>query len=355
MCKVYNQIGCLTEIKLHLRQNNVNEFKSVKELIYFQDNFLIGRQRIILDHEFLIKQERDKLVVEIAQLDQSIKAEKNAVEERLLLDIEQLTQQLNNLSTSHVNVIQRLINYIKKTYLKRHIQVNQSTFNYKIANTLENLTKDYNKKNSRYQYIICDFTNAVRESCSSQIREIERKKNVVDQLNNSIYGAIGEQKVVKELEKLSDDFILINDFNCSFHPPIYLSHEKDYIKSVQIDHILVSVFGVFLIETKNWSKESLNNLSLRSPVQQIKRTNYALYKVLNNAISNNQLRLTKHHWGDRKIPIKNLIVLINHKPIEQFQYVQILTLNELVNFINHQEPCFSIYETQSIANYLLTI
>jgi hypothetical protein len=40
--------------------------------------------------------------------------------------------------------------------------------------------------------------------------------------------------------------------------------------SVQIDHLLVSPFGVFLIETKNWSDQSLNNLSLRSPVQQIK-------------------------------------------------------------------------------------
>jgi hypothetical protein len=355
MCKVYKQVGCLTEIKSHLRQHNVNEFKSVNELIYFQDNFSAGRQRIILDHEFLIKQEREKLIVEIAQLGQSIITEKSIVEQRLVLGIELLKQQLDRLSTSHSNVIQRLINYIKQIYVKRHIQVSQSNFDYKIAYALENLTKEYNNKQGRYQYIISDFTNAVMESCSTQIQEIERKKNVVDQLNNSIYGAIGEQKVVKELEKLSDDFILINDFSYKFNPPIYLSQEKNHIKSVQIDHILVSVFGVFLIETKNWSKKSVNDLSLRSPVQQIKRANYGLYKILNNAILNNQLRLNKHHWGDRKIPIKNLIVLINHKPIEQFQYVQILTINELVNFVNHHELRFSIQEMQNIANYLLNL
>ena len=55
-----------------------------------------------------------------------------------------------------------------------------------------------------------------------ELIELKRKKFVINEINNSIYGALGEQKVVKELEKLSDDFILINDFTYSFHPPIFL-------------------------------------------------------------------------------------------------------------------------------------
>ena len=178
------------------------------------------------------------------------------------------------------------------------------------------------------------------------------QESTIDEINSSIYGAIGEQKVVKELENLSNDYFLINDFWLSFSPPIYNRQENDYIRSIQIDHLLVSPFGLFLIETKNWSDQSLNNLSLRSPVQQIKRANFALYKMLSGEMPG---LLNQHHWGERKIPIKNIIVLTNHKPNEEFQYVKIVTLSELLSYIKYFKPSFSSAETQVIAKHLLTL
>ena len=86
---------------------------------------------------------------------------------------------------------------------------------------------------------------------------------------------------------------------------------------------------------------------------QIKRANFALYKILSDGITNNKLTLHQHHWGDRKVPVKNLIVLINHKPSEEFQHVKTLTLNELLSYIKYFKSCFSIKETQMIADYLL--
>jgi hypothetical protein len=108
---------------------------------------------------------------------------------------------------------------------------------------------------------------------------------------------------------ISDEYFLINDFSISFPTPIYNRQENDYIKSIQIDHILVTPSGIFLIETKNWSEKSLNNLSLRSPVQQIRRTSFVLFKILTEEVANYRLNLSQHHWGSRKIPIRNLIVL----------------------------------------------
>ncbi len=100
--------------------------------------------------------------------------------------------------------------------------------------------------------------------------------------------------------------------------------------------------------------QSLNNLSIRSPVQQIKRTNFALYKMLSGEIPG-LLNLNQHHWGERKIPIKNLIVLTNHKPNEEFQYVKIVTLSELLNYIKYFKSSLSSTETQVIAKYLLNL
>jgi hypothetical protein len=76
---------------------------------------------------------------------------------------------------------------------------------------------------------------------------------LLDKYINLIYGAVGKQKVVDTLKVLSDDFILINDFNISFSQALFYKQEADYIKSLQVDHFLIGPTGIFIIETKNWS------------------------------------------------------------------------------------------------------
>src|SRR5690606_9508979 len=123
---------------------------------------------------------------------------------------------------------------------------------------------------------------------------------IIDEVNSFIYGAIGEQKVVKVLESLSDDYVLINDFCLSFKPPIYNRAENDYIQSIQVYHLFIGPSGIFLIATKNLSERSINDLSLRSPVCQLRTTNFALFRVLNQSSSN--LGLEHHHWGKKWSP-----------------------------------------------------
>ena len=50
-----------------------------------------------------------------------------------------------------------------------------------------------------------------------------------------------------------------------------------------------------------------------------------------------------------------LIFTINNKPIEEFQYVKIVTLNELLGYIKYFKPSFSTMEIQVIANYLFKL
>ena len=354
MCKVYNSIGSLTTIKSHLYRHNINEFKSLNEVIAFQKSYSTYRQQIISTHELLIDQEKKTLSIDISQLDNSIKAEKINIERELREELEILKQKLNDLSSSTpANFIQRLTNFFKKRFLQMKIRNKELCVGSKIDYSIRNSVKIFTEKTNRYQYIVSHFADAVNESCLGPLKELERKKRIIDEVNTFIYGALGEQKVVNELENLSDEYFLINDFSLSFETPIYNRQENDYIKSIQIDHILVSPSGIFLIETKNWSEESLNNLSLRSPVEQIKRTNFALFKILSKEIAHyNNLNLYQHHWGDRKIPIRNLIVLTNLKPKEEFQYVKILTVNEILGYVNYFKPTFSSKETQEIAYYL---
>lgn len=356
MCRTYNTIGSLTSLKLHLEGNNIYDFKSLKEVIDFQNSYPTFRQQIITTHKELIEQEKNSLLTDLQELDSTIEIQKQQAAQKLISEIDKLKQDLDfSVNNGYTNFFQKL----RKNYIqwncKRKIKNIESNFDLEVTKSFKNLVDIRKVKNERFQFIISQFNVAVEESYKKPLSEIERKKSVIDRLNSFIYGALGEQKVVKTLEALSDEYFLINDFSISLSPAIYNSKEDDYIKSIQIDHILVAPAGVFLIETKNWSEKSLENLSLHSPVHQIKRTSFVLFKLLNNEISNFSLRLNNHHWGDKKISIKNLIVLTNTKPKEEFQYVKILTLNELLGYIKYFKPVFSTTETQRIAEFLIKI
>jgi hypothetical protein len=58
---------------------------------------------------------------------------------------------------------------------------------------------------------------------------------------NNLKGKMGEHLVKKYLKMLGDNYKIFND--------IYLD---DHGKSVQIDHVVISQFGIFCIETKNY-------------------------------------------------------------------------------------------------------
>lgn len=355
MCKTYNLIGSLKVIKSHLLRHNIKEFNSLNDVITFQKNYFSSRQKIISNQKILIEEERKILSSEILQLENKITTRRIEIEKELRLEIDKLKEQLHDLAKVTTSIIKRFANYFKKYFIKNKICTNELNLDSRISYSIQHLMSTLTKKNNRYQYIDSRFMDAVYEGSLCSLKEHERKKSVIDEINTSIYGAIGEQKVVRELENLPDGYFLINDFSFTFISPVYYRQEDEYIKSIQIDHVLISPAGIFLIETKNWSRQSLCNLSLRSPVNQIKRSNFALFILLHDGIANSNLNIDQHHWGARKIPIRNLIVLTNVKPNEEFQYVKILTLNELLGYVKYFKPTFSNKETQEIANYLLNL
>lgn len=356
MCRTYNTIGSLTTLKSHLENSNIHDFNSLKEVMDFQSSFTAIRQQLISHHENMIEQEKKMLDVDLQQLEAEIQTQKQQTEQRLIDDINRLKQELTiSTKNSSINIFQKVIKYLRHRKYKKQIKHKEHNFDIEVKMAISDLVRNYQFKSNRYQFIASNVNEAVRQSVEHSLSNLDRKKAKIDELNSFIYGALGEHKVVKTLENLPDEYFLINDFAVSFSSAIYNRQENDYIKSVQIDHILVAPSGVFLIETKNWSEKSLDSLSLRSPVQQIKRTSFVLFKLLHSGIGAYQLHLDRHHWGEKRIAIRNLIVLTNMKPKEEFQHVKILTLNELLNYVNYFKPIYSYDETQRIAEFLITV
>lgn len=347
MCIIYNTIGALSHIDSHLANNNIDDFNSISELINFEQEYPFLKEQIISKHTLFVQKEKQELEEDIQKLTEKTLINKFESSQKLEQKLQTLNSNVEMLflpnstfTTILKDLVLNIIVWVKiwSVPIITRVQLFSST---------RQLNKLLLQKNIRYTKISSNFEEAVNNSASSELQHLSKKTSIIKELNSYIYGAVGEQKVEGELSKLSDDYILINDFTCSFHPSIFNSKSKEYIKTVQIDHILVSPSGVFLIETKNWSEKSLKNTDFRSPVQQVLRANYALYKILER---NN---LKSHHWGKLKIPIINIITFIHHKPMEEFQFVKILSLDELVKYMTYFPPCFSKEDVQNIANYLL--
>lgn len=354
MCKVYHIVGSLKTVKYHLERNNITDFSSVNELLSFQKNYQDLREQVYRTHKLMIEQEKVRLGTEIVQMETDILTITRDIEsehDRETQDHQAILQKLLQLTPN--GLFRKILVYFKTWSVKKKLADMQRGLEAKKMSQLRPLLTIQSEKTQRLDYIKFRHAEAVDDSALSELLLLQKKKSVIDELTTSIYGALGEQKVVKELEKLPDDYHLINDLSISFSRPIYYQQDQSYIRSIQIDHVLIGPSGVFLIETKNWSEQSLANLSLRSPVQQTARSSFVLFRILSDAVSNHRLQIGEHHWGKRKIPIKNLIVLTNKKPVEEFQYVKILTLNELVGYVSFFKPIFSGNETNAIASYLL--
>lgn len=356
MCRTYNKIGSLKSLKFHLEKNHIYDFKSIKDVITFQNSYPTLRQELIAFHESQIESEKNLLNIDLPVLQTAAETLRQETIQKLTDEIEKLKEQLHSSSQIvSTNFFHKLKIAFRNWNYKKQIKDQEQNFETNVKKVISPLLEEHNLKSHRFDYLTTRFNEAVTRSAFHSISELDRKKTIIEEKKSFIYGALGEQKVVKTLEALSDDYFLINDFDVSFSNAIYYSQEDEYIKSIQIDHILIGPSGIFVIETKNWSEKSLQSINMRSPVEQIRRSSFALFHILNNKVKRKRNLLDRHHWGDKKIPIKNLIVFTNTKPKEEFQYVKIVTCDELINYVNYFKPVFTFGETKRIAEMLLEL
>lgn len=350
MCKVYNPVGALTTVKNKLLENNITEFSSLKELIEFQNEHNSIRLKIRSKHELLINQEKVTLQNSIREINKKIEIVKHNTRLHLYKAAKKLYLRSVKQTRDNIKYQTSISLKIKSCYYHSIYFLTLSYYKSQNYVATKRLHNTHTNLSIRLHHITNQFDNAVKHSSQNDISELERKITVINKLHTHITGAIGEHQVVKTLEKLPDSFYLINDYSVSISQSVKGKHRKRKSTPYQIDHILVGPPGIFLLETKNWSKDAINNPTLRSPVQQINRLNKALYNIINKA---SNLKLNNHFWGKKTIPIKNLIVFINNKPSETFEFIKILNLNELLEYINYQKDTLSVSEVETIANYLL--
>lgn len=348
MARIYGTIESLKSLKHELAKNGITQFKSVKEISIFLSTYRSQKLDILtctskkLEKDYLdscsnLKQNLQKKT--------EIKIEQTKLIDKQIFDLQ---SKIDSIRIKKAGFLKGLFFRVQKPTLKKQL-------NYLIKNKtlmINTSVKEVTQKIENDLIFLKKYETAKQdlllERASADIKKLDKTYNILEQSKNLISGAIGENLVVKEIQKLSDDYVLINDFTLSFPRPIFFKKYKQRIYSIQIDHLLITKAGIFIIETKNWSKSSVNSISLRSPIEQIERSNYALYVYISKHFA-----LNKHHWGEQKVPIRNLIVMINNKPKEQFKYVTIKLLKELNDYIKYFEPVLSDRQLNKIVKGLI--
>ena len=350
MAHIFRQIESTKTLRKELDYRRISMFNSIREIEDFKRNYESIKVEILAQAQISIQKEIAQKSTELEKLELELKAAVRNEEEKVKSAIHRLDVKITEL-TERLN---------KQTFLRRlFLTISRWQQNFKLHQLRNNSDRIIFKRTSLIQRKVknlhshVDFLNTntekiISERCENDLSELNRTKQAISDLRTIIAGAKGEYAVEQELKKLPDNFYVINDYRLNFTRPIINKKNGDKIFSIQIDHLVVSPGGIFLLETKNWSNRSIRSLNLRSPIDQIQRSSYALFVFINNNIS-----LNSHHWGSKQISLKSVLVMVGATTNQKFQFVKIKELKALNRYLKYFEPIYTDQETKWLAQTLL--
>jgi hypothetical protein len=167
--------------------------------------------------------------------------------------------------------------------------------------------------------------------------------NYSERSSNYSAGIEGEKAVVEALQALDDNYYLINDVVRSG-------------RGGNIDHVLLSLYAIFAIETKNYSGDIRCNGDQWS--KKGRRRLYRIDSVSKQARGNAKyLSRLIHEKTNLRISVIPICVFTNPSMSLKLRKptLNVLRLDELVTFIRETEPLtrLSDSEMQSVAQCIL--
>jgi hypothetical protein len=152
-------------------------------------------------------------------------------------------------------------------------------------------------------------------------------------------GAKGENQVIEKLSQLSDEYHVLCGVRIGLPHFISYNGEKN-LKSAQMDFVVVSKKGVFVLEVKNWSDSYVKQKNYFSPHEQAGRAGRLLWHVLKS-------------W--RKAPRVTSVVLsikgnISYDPA--YKVVFVASLNNINKFLQDREEVLTEKEVKKIIKKL---
>lgn len=167
-----------------------------------------------------------------------------------------------------------------------------------------------------------------------QINKFEKNKD-----NPFHAGAKGENKVIEKLEELSDNYHVLCGVRIELPYWVTYNGEKN-LKSAQMDLVVVSTKGIFLVEVKNWSNEYVKNHDKLNPYEQTDRAGRVLWITLQSTL--------------KDVRVTNVLLSIqdNMQYNPDYRTVFVSSLEKINKFLENRQDTLSEKEVKKIVDSL---
>jgi hypothetical protein len=230
-------------------------------------------------------------------------------------------------------IIKKIINGNKiRGYRKRleKLKAERDTFFHKIKTNICRKQQDVEYRKSNRDTLIEGQCQNIR----GDIFDIEQAL-----ASPEFAGALAELELIEILRKLPDNYYIINDVR--LHLDSGIQFDGEWLESAQIDHLVISPAGLFVIEAKSWSKEFVGNGNYFDPYQQVKRSSYLCYKLLEYKLQDGKVRSIIAYKG-----------AIPNKPNDSF--AKVLQFREVNSYILwFKEKKLSDERIKDLAEYIM--
>ena len=327
MARFYGRSGCTALLVQGLRGYGIQNVHTLEDVQQFRKNFNQIVYDIINNAKIWLSDEITSLKNIQAQFIEEMKAKISLRRTDLLYEKEQLLERINSESLS------------KKP---KRLKVLEAKFDKILEKPFKKDKKQIKKTGKKFGKLEIKYDKIIAKRIKKPVRQMNKSKSFLDNKSSFLLGAIGEERVIRELVKLPDSYMVFNDVNLSFSKSIRWKKYNEYVKSCQIDHVVIGPNGIFLIETKNWSPATLATTRFL-PHKQVDRAGYIFFIKFINLFR----RLNK------KIPIRGIVVTLRNLPKYNYPYVEQLTPNRLNSYILGFRDFLTMDEVEMITNWLM--
>jgi len=152
-------------------------------------------------------------------------------------------------------------------------------------------------------------------------RILDDKILMVESLRDSpeLAGANGELTVIEQLRRLPGAYVVMN--NVQLHATSHIRFNGALLRSAQIDHLVLSPAGVFIIETKNWSARFTQSGQYDNPYEQVRRAGHLCYCLLRKSFGKTRVRTI-------------IVSLGNLPPSPEDSYAKVLRPEQINGYIS---------------------
>lgn len=327
MARIYGQSGCTDLLVQGVHKRGLGDLNSLKDITHFRENFTQIINEVIETAKEVLSGEINSLKNIIEQLINELRERLSNRESKLLNEKEQLIEQISNQPKS------------KKP---KRLKVLETKFDKELRKPFRKDGKKIDKMAKKYEKMELNYDKTIRKRTKTRIKQMNKSKQFIDQKSSFIQGAFGEERVIRELMKLPDSFIIFNDVKLSFGKAIRWKKYNEYVKSCQIDHVVIGPSGIFLIETKNWNPATLQRTNFL-PHKQLDRAGYICFIKFKKLFR--KLR--------KKIPMRSIVVTLRDLPIVNYPHVKQLIPKELVSYISWFNGVLTHDEVEITAQWLI--